>query len=108
MDKQIKTGADRLDTSSTDAMHWSVCYYEQMQGKEHDHSDLMPWFANFWAAVHDPLQATIAQLTSDNERLREILKPIAELHPQEAAAHQLEVLYKVRIELLATQEQADE
>ena len=104
MDKKIKTGADRLDISSTDAMHWSVCYYEQMQGKEHDHSDLMPWFANFWAAVHDPLQATIAQLTSDNERLVSCLKDV--VREKELHGTPVDCMPEVR-RLIATQEQAE-
>jgi len=69
-------GANRLDRSSTDAMHWAECFCEQARissdnledGKScsqcfHlDSSVLVGWFANYWAAVNDPLQSTIESL----------------------------------------------
>ena len=55
-------GVDTLDRSSTDAMHWAAECIKT--AKEHsipmdDAEWLMGWFANYWAAIHDPLQAEL-------------------------------------------------
>ncbi len=71
-----KKGAARLDRSSTDAMHWAECFCEQMNKTKEPWSadDLMGWFANYWAAVHDPLANRIEHL--ENEEFSKILKEI--------------------------------
>jgi hypothetical protein len=79
MDKQNKTGANRLDASSTDALHWAECLYEQIiiADRQFKPDDFVGWFANYWAAVNDPLQNTIYLLSRENHRLRteiEVLK----------------------------------
>jgi hypothetical protein len=71
-----KKGIHRLDTTSTNAMHWAECYYEHIEEKDADESDLMPWFANFWAAVNDPLAIRIEQLTRERDELADFVKRI--------------------------------
>ena len=62
-----KKGADRLDTRSTDALHWAECFCEQIGADKDMVDDLMPWFANYWAAVNDPLQNKIDLLRNELE-----------------------------------------
>jgi hypothetical protein len=61
-----------LDTTSTDAIHWA----EQLvkTAKENnftleqvlDEGWLVGWFANYWAAIHDPL-------VNENQRLHDAI-----------------------------------
>ncbi len=61
-----------MDTSSTDAMHWAKNLVATAKENNFtldevlDESWLVGWFANYWAAVHDPLKAEV-------ERLKETL-----------------------------------
>jgi hypothetical protein len=54
-----------LDTTSTDALHWaeqfSKTYFEKT-GHNVDSHWLGTWFANYWAAIHDPLVERIDEL----------------------------------------------
>lgn len=53
-----------LDRSSTSAAHWAEQFCKTVE--EHnlnvDPDLLAGWFANYWAAVHDPLQTKIDKL----------------------------------------------
>ena len=64
----------KLDTQSTDAMHWAehFCKLTKEQDVTIDEGLMVSWFANYWAAVNDPLQREI-------ERLREIEKKYNDL-----------------------------
>ena len=65
MSEKIKKGAERLDTTSTDALHWAECFSEQVEingGQPPEVDFLVSYFANYWAAVHDPLSNRIEQL----------------------------------------------
>jgi hypothetical protein len=58
---------EELDTRSTDAQHWAeqFCKTVEEQGKSLGDVDadwLLAWFANYWAAVHDPLAKRITEL----------------------------------------------
>ena len=57
-----------LDATSTDAMHWAEQFCKNAEEKGFDPAKdtgwLCSWFANYWAAVHDPLQARIEALES--------------------------------------------
>lgn len=65
-----------FDTSSTDAMHWAQQLVKTAKKNGFtleqvlDEGWLVGWFANYWAAVHDPLQrrieaATVQQWTEE-------------------------------------------
>ena len=56
-----------LDRSSTDAMHWAEQFIQTIKDNNWSIDDIdeglmVGWFANYWAAVHDPLQATIEKV----------------------------------------------
>ena len=67
--------SEELDTTSTDAMHWAeqLAKTAKEQGftleQVLDESWLVGWFANYWAAVHDPLANEINQLRAEVKRL---------------------------------------
>lgn len=76
-----KKGAARLDPTSTDAMHWAECFCEQVEINSEDevHIEpefLMAYFANFWAAVNDPLQNTIESQAAEISALRERVRAL--------------------------------
>jgi len=62
-----------LDRSSTDAMHWAERFCMTLikinrakgQPTEIDVGWVQGWFANYWAAVHDPLHKKIGELESE-------------------------------------------
>ena len=58
-----------LDRQSIDARHWAQEFCKVAQEKGFDPAKdadwLMTWFANYWAAVYDPLNSRIAQLEAD-------------------------------------------
>jgi len=57
-----------LNMYSTDAMHWAECLESRLKsGIAPDADFLVGWFANYWAAVHDPLKAA---LESENAALK--------------------------------------
>ncbi len=56
-----------LDRSSTDAMHWAEQFCETKLRNNWSIDDIdeglmVGWFANYWAAVHDPLSTRIEVL----------------------------------------------
>ena len=62
-----------LDTSSIDAQHWAEQFCktcEEQNITEIEPDFLKGWFANYWAAVHDPLQTKIDGLKIENEGLQ--------------------------------------
>jgi outer membrane murein-binding lipoprotein Lpp len=76
-----------LDTTSTDAMHWAENLVATAKENNFtmeqvlDESWLVAWFANYWAAVYDPLKsevdqlrAEVEQLQTDNQQLRDALE----------------------------------
>ena len=69
-----KKGAERLDRTSKDARHWAECFCEQCGFDDEVASNLHTWFANYWAAVNDPLQAEVKRLTDENNAMREQLR----------------------------------
>lgn len=78
--KYPRLGADRLDRSSTDAMHWAECLSEQM-AKVSDPQGvgwLLGWFANYWAAVHGPLAKEIESLRQENAKLKADIQDMVE------------------------------
>ena len=73
-----KTGAERLDKSSADAIHWAECLSEQML-EVSDPTDvgwLVGWFASYSSAVHWPLVKEVEELRQENKVLRESLEKI--------------------------------
>ena len=84
-----------LDGSSTDALHWAeqfckTCEEQDIKFIEPDF--LAGWFANFWAAVHDPLQTQIESLKSENEKYDELIMAVQKKHPDESR-HQTALRY---------------
>lgn len=85
-----------LDTSSTNASHWAEHFCNTLKsinmksGKiiEIDEGWVVGWFANYWAAVNDPLQKKIRELESNSAFFKscalsgKIPKDGAEPHPQ--------------------------
>jgi hypothetical protein len=61
-----------LDRNSTDAMHWAEQLVKTARENNFtpeqvlDEGWLVGWFANYWAAVRDPLQAKIEELERIN------------------------------------------
>lgn len=63
---------EKLDTSSTDALHWAEQFCKTLakinrakypgRRTEIDVDWVQTWFANYWAAVYDPLQKQIYEL----------------------------------------------
>lgn len=63
---------EKLDTSSTDALHWAEQFCKTLakinrakypgRRTEIDVDWVQGWFANYWAAVNDPLQKQIEAL----------------------------------------------
>jgi len=51
-----------FDTSSTDAQYWAN-QLEKIHG--FDSEIMVGWFANYWAAIHDPLTKRIKELEND-------------------------------------------
>lgn len=53
-----------FDKSNTSALHWAthMCKTMRRNGYMLDRGWITGWFANYWAAVHDPLAAEIEQL----------------------------------------------
>jgi len=57
-----------MDIKSTDAMYWAKELVATAKKNNFtldevlDESWLVGWFANYWAAVHDPLQAEVERL----------------------------------------------
>jgi len=66
-----KKGVNRLDTSSTDAMHWAECFCEQFEGRSPDVDDMLGWFANYWATVYDPLHNEVEHLQGEKDSLEQ-------------------------------------
>lgn len=68
---------NKLDRSSTDALHWAEHFCMELirvsRGNVHlDVGWVQGWFANYWAATHDPLQAKIDDLQERMERVKPI------------------------------------
>ena len=65
-----------MDIQSTDTMHWAKNLVATAKENNFtleevlDESWLVGWFANYWAAVHDPLQREV-------ERLKEALEELS-------------------------------
>ena len=54
---------NELDLTSNDAMHWAEQLEKHLKaGVAPDSDYLVAWFANYWAAVHDPLKRKIEEL----------------------------------------------
>jgi hypothetical protein len=57
---------EQMDMNSTDAMYWAEQLVKTLDENPHinfrDTEWLMGWFANYWAAVHDPLARIVDQL----------------------------------------------
>jgi len=58
---------DKIDTSSMSANYWAkqFCDYKILKEWSLDDIDealMVGWFANFWAAIHDPLKKKIDEL----------------------------------------------
>lgn len=55
--------SNELDLTSNDAMHWAEQLEKHLKaGVAPDADYLVGWFANYWAAVHDPLKRKIEEL----------------------------------------------
>ena len=55
--------SNELDLTSNDAMHWAEQLEKHLKaGVAPDADYLVGWFANYWAAVHDPLKRRIEEL----------------------------------------------
>ena len=64
---------EELDRSSTDANHWAkqFCRFKEKQKWSLAYIDealMVGWFANYWAAVNDPLQKQIEELQDANKK----------------------------------------
>jgi hypothetical protein len=58
-----------LDPTSTDAMHWAEQFCKTIHEKKLpvEPSLVVSWFANFWAAVHDPMANRIENVRHQRE-----------------------------------------
>jgi len=59
----------KLDRSSTDANHWAKAFVQSMKEnnlklEDIDEGLMIGWFANYWAAVNDPLVKKIDEIIS--------------------------------------------
>ena len=67
-----------LDPASTDALHWAQQFCKRAE-KGFDPSNpehvawLASWFANFWAAVHDPLAAERDTLQAELDKAKDAI-----------------------------------
>jgi len=71
--------SDELNTTSTDALHWAEHFCKTLKkinraeypGRRTDMDVgwVQGWFANYWAAVNDPLQKQIDEL---NDRIKNV------------------------------------
>ena len=80
----------KLDPSSTDAMHWAEHFCKTLNKISEDHIDLdvgwvQGWFANYWAAVHDPLQTRIDGLEASIRSAKNELGVPTENYPAPVA-----------------------
>lgn len=64
-----------FDRTSTDAMHWAIemAKIGRTLDDPMDENWLVAWFANYWAAVHDPLTRTIEAQAAEIERLNALV-----------------------------------
>ena len=66
-----------LDTTSTNAMHWAENLVATAKENNFtmeqvlDESWLVGWFANYWAAVYDPLKSEADRLQADRDMWKE-------------------------------------
>jgi hypothetical protein len=70
-----------LDRTSTDALHWAEQFLATVESVGKSAGDinadwLHGWFANYWAAVHDPLYFEIGQLQQQNAALRKAVRTV--------------------------------
>jgi hypothetical protein len=73
-----KTGAERLDKSSADAIHWAEYLSEQLV-KVSDPTDvgwLVGWFSAYGTAVRGPLVKEVQELRQENKVLRESMTKV--------------------------------
>ena len=93
---------DTLDRHSTDAMHWAEEFCKAAAEKgfdpEMDADWLMAWFANYWAAVHDPLNSRIKELESALKEIDSLCYPTLDDEP----------IAKIVREALNTQEEGSD
>lgn len=82
---------EELNRYSTDAMHWAEQLVKTADKNFFDREEILDpgwlvgWFANYWAAVHDPLQTKIEELTKDNEKQLDMMVHMAKTVDQYAA-----------------------
>lgn len=73
-----KTGAERLDKSSTEPRHWAECLSEQML-EVSDPTDvewLVGWFAFYSSVVRGPLVKEVEELRQENRVFRESMTKV--------------------------------
>lgn len=68
--------SDELDRSSLSASHWAEHFMKTVKdrGLQIDESLLTGWFANYWAAVNDPLQKQIDELVEEVDRQSAVIR----------------------------------
>ena len=71
---------NELDRYSTNAMHWAEQLVKTANENNFDREEILDagwlavWFANYWAAINDPLQKKIDELTEEVRRLQPFRK----------------------------------
>jgi hypothetical protein len=71
----------KIPTHSDDAMKWATAFCGTAKEQEWELADIdegliVGWFANYWAAVYDPLNSTIEQLTKERDELIKVLERV--------------------------------
>ena len=82
---------------TADAMEWAVAFIQHKQDnnwtlEDIDEGLMVSWFANYWAAVHDPLVGRIAELESQVADSDHLKIRIAELEARIEAVKGLQPL----------------
>ncbi len=105
---------EELDRSSTDALHWAEQFCKTLKkinrakyrgrGTDIDVGWVQGWFANYWAAVHDPLQKQIFDL---QEKYHELLWAVEKKFPDETR-HQTALRYITQAEQTVPESEAKE
>jgi len=103
---------EELDRSSTDANHWAkqFCRFKEKQKWSLVYIDealMVGWFANYWAAVNDPLQKQIEELAEITDKYHELLWAVEKKFPDETR-HQTALRYITQAEQTMPESEAKE
>lgn len=87
--------SDELDRSRTDALHWAEQFCKTLikiskadfKATDIDVGWVQGWFANYWAAVYDPLQKQIETLEEFKTKYHELLWAVGKKYPDETRHH---------------------